>query len=336
VSFARLAAVVAALGALAPAAAHASDADAAAALAAEGRQLGDDKKFADALAKFRQAYALDARTEYLCNIGFSHYALDALPEAFVYLELCRARGEKPKGLDDVVGYVRSKIDGSAAHARVTVTVDPAGVSAEVTSPAVDGGAALPAPYTAYVPIGAEIAWTASASGHEQGHHRQTFSRAVDHTVTIQLRATHTEPPTREPRRGTAEPAGARLGTGQPPDDTPDRSPPSRLGRVGGWLAAGSAALALGVGIYAYSEASARVDEIDEHFARDPPDRDDLESQFRLWYGIEWGSFAAAGIAAGISAWLFLRADHSDRERTPVAASPTADGRGGMLWLTWSR
>lgn len=344
-SWLRPAAGVAAIAALAcvalsPAVARAGDAETAASLAAEGRRLGDQKRFAEALVKFRAAYALDPRTDYLCNIGFAQYSLDALPAAFAYLSLCDAAAtSKPKGLANVLGYVRTKLDAGGSYARVTVTVEPADVAARVSSPAVDAGAALPAPHTVYVPLGTEIVWTARADGRPDGQRSQTFDRAGEHAVTITLPppaetgTASKPPPVTEPvpdrggDTGTIEPVPPAGG------DVARTAPPRK--RTWAWVAAGGAVAAAGFGVFAYTRAADPIDDIDNHFVHDPPDRDELIDRFHLWYGVQWASFGVAAAAAGVSTWLFLR-DDGGEQPAAISAAPSADGRGGMVWMTWTR
>jgi hypothetical protein len=65
-------------------------------LASEAERLAKAQDYDQAAAKFRAAYRLDPRAEYLCNVGVSYQRAKALPHAQIYLGECLVRGN---GLD---------------------------------------------------------------------------------------------------------------------------------------------------------------------------------------------------------------------------------------------
>jgi hypothetical protein len=64
----------------------------AAALAKEATELATASEYAQAAIKFRAAYAIDARAEYLCNVGVAYQRAKDLPRASLYLNECLVRG----------------------------------------------------------------------------------------------------------------------------------------------------------------------------------------------------------------------------------------------------
>ena len=65
-------------------------------LVSEAEKLAKAQDYDRAAAKFRAAYRLDPRPEYLCNVGVSYQRAKALPHAQIYLGECLVRGN---GLD---------------------------------------------------------------------------------------------------------------------------------------------------------------------------------------------------------------------------------------------
>jgi len=70
------------------------DPNPAAAIAASkaAEQLAADSKYVEAAAKYREAFALDPRPEFLCNVGVAYQRAKQLPKAQVYLAECLRRG----------------------------------------------------------------------------------------------------------------------------------------------------------------------------------------------------------------------------------------------------
>ncbi|CAN5836060.1 hypothetical protein BH11MYX2_BH11MYX2_20670 [soil metagenome] len=64
----------------------------AAAVAKEASDLATASEYAQAAIKFRAAYAIDPRPEYLCNVGVAYQRAKDLPRASLYLNECLVRG----------------------------------------------------------------------------------------------------------------------------------------------------------------------------------------------------------------------------------------------------
>src|SRR4051812_5149464 len=69
-----------------------SNGPAAIAAAKQAEHLASAGKYDDAASKFQEAFSLDARAEYLCNIGVAYQRAQRLPKAQIYLAECLRRG----------------------------------------------------------------------------------------------------------------------------------------------------------------------------------------------------------------------------------------------------
>jgi hypothetical protein len=150
---------------VATARANADSAAAAAATAQAAEAAAAQHQYDEAAAKFRDAYRLDPRPEYFCNVGVAYQRAKQWPRAQLYLGECLVRGNvDPQFTARVraaLGTVEQKLrDGD--YTPVDVSVVPATASIAVGDFATDE--AFIGPRVIWLPFGAHDL-TASADGY---------------------------------------------------------------------------------------------------------------------------------------------------------------------------
>jgi len=313
-----------------------SDRQQAAALAAEGEQLGQDKRFDAALAKFKQAAELDPDTPaYLCNIGNAYYALASYPRAHLYLLRCKGANDDqwPDGVRPVFDYVEGllskqdytpvTIDGTPKHAMVNISF----FSDEGPSQA---------PVTVYLPF-ARYEVTVKADGYQPG------------IVAINARDRN---PIMQTYVLTEAVGGGDTGDGMPPDGKRGDGTSGGTFEAGGdlvggvktasparkkWplLVVGGGVVAAGVGFWSFANAKDTQDGLFT-CSEDPSctNFDDRESKMQRQEIIAYSLWGVGAAAVGTGLFLYLTQSTSADNGVAVSAAPTKDG--GMVMFSWNK
>ena len=304
-------------GARAHAVAEPSAAERAREVAIRGTQAAEAGDLAGAIARFKEARALDDRAEYLCNIGYAYQLAGELPRAHLFLSEClvRAAAMDPgvatafrARLADVEGALRA-----GGFAPVDVTVSPRG--AAVGSSAFAADETAPGPRLVWLPPGRHHI-TASAPGHAPGAIELDVTGSGRHAASIELapqrrEATppHVAPrPDPEPRDPAVTAAPGR-----------DRTPAIAV------LAGGGVAVAAG-GVFHVLALRTR-DDIAAHHPFEGPERDAREATWRTQVtGMAIG-YGVGAVAIGVGAYLWWR---TGRAPAPLRASG-GDGVAAFGW-----
>jgi hypothetical protein len=284
-----------------------------AAEAREAERLGKAGDFLGAAAKFRDAYRIAANPKFLCNVGVAYYNAKDAPRAQLYLARCIEEGKNldPKlvaNLQAALTAVTEQLS-SGDFTPLAITVDPAG--AKVVVDAFGDADAFPAPRTVYVPPGTH-AITAGAIGY------------VTAKTSVDARGHVAVPVHLAPNPVTSM--------------TPDREQPGSHHQTPATVVAHSkvpailtsaGAVALGAGsLVAFLHARTIVKGVETLDTKAAYDHE--VSRGRTWQHVSWGLGAGAVAAAGVSAWLWIRATHS--ETTTLEVAPTSGGASATLGL----
>ena len=267
----------------------------------EAKQLVATSDFAGAGAKFREAYAIDARPEYLCNAGVAYWKAQQWPRAHRYLAKCAAIGSSvDQAFRDSLGPVIAAVDAKLAEGDFTaleIFVEPGGATIAIgdEEPLV-GASRIFVPY---------------------GTHRVVV-RAPGYREKVETITATSDAPIRASVVLERETDKVIV---QPPPLPPTRERPvttARPSRVPA-IAASIATVAVGlVGTGLYVTARGRVDDAEDptiDFAEFERRRDSAKSlQKASWIA---GGLAGAGVV--VSGYLWYRATRS----VEVSVSPSA-------------
>ncbi len=297
------------------------------AAASEGRRTGNAAKFTEAVALFKEAFALHPDPEYQCSIGIAYRDLKDPARAHLYLGRCIARTTAPDR-KEALAKVQAKLEADlrATHVPVDVVVDPPGAQVTVSTWADDPFAA---PWLVWLPPGAHTL-DATASGYQPGNQqieikagaaRQTVSIALTRPVVAPVDPPPDQPP---PDKGPPDDGGA--GAMQPPD--PPRDDGGRPSRLPGKLLIGGGAVLLAGGALFHALAVGNIGDLDA-LAGDPR-RPAKVSTIEKQRAAAIGLYAGGAAAVGIGLWLTLR---TPERSSAVTVAPLAEGGAMLVWST---
>jgi hypothetical protein len=315
--------VAIALAAASPAAAQPAVANRAVA-EAEARAKAND--FLGAAAKYREAYAADARPELICNIGIAYFkAKTELPRAQLFLSRCSERGagfdaKVADAVRAVLGVVETGLR-SGPFATIDVVVEPPTASVAIASFAPDESF-----------LGSRLVWL------PRGSHRITATAEgyVARTVTVEA-----EPKEKQTIRIVLERTPAPVPPPPveppPPEQKPLPPPPPpekqyreetiRHSKLPAIAATAGTALCVGLAIYAKTRAEDAAERAPFAITHDAyeDDKDRVDSwNTRM---VIAGSLALVG--AGATGYLWFRALNSTTQRIEI----TGSDRGASVSLT---
>lgn len=106
-------------------------------LAMAADALARSGDYEEAIIGFKEAYALDPRVEYRCNVGIAYYRAGDLPRAHLFLGLCLERGaDLPAAFTDQARRVLASVEDRLRHGDFTpieVLVTPLSATIRVSS-----------------------------------------------------------------------------------------------------------------------------------------------------------------------------------------------------------
>ena len=283
-----LVALVAVVG-MSRALADPAGADRASAEAETHAKAGD---FVGAAAKFREAYAEDARPEFLCNVGVAYHKAKELPRAHLFLSRCLEHGASldTRFVDQVRGVVAATevTLRTGPFTPVDITVEPAGATVAFAEFAPDETV-----------IGSHLVWLPSKA------HRVTVRAEgyVEQTVPLEARGhdviklgvvlVHVPAPPPPPPHE------------EPPPPPPPAARPSKLPAIAASIVTVGAAVVGGIAFAnGHSRAQAAA------FALTPATYQDDVASVDRWNQLMAVSGIVAVIGAGASAYLWYRAEAS--------------------------
>ena len=253
---------------------------------ADARAKGGD--FVGAAAKFREAYAQDARPELLCDVGVAYHKAKELPRAHLFLSRCLEHGASldAKYVDQVRGVVAA-IEATlrtGPYTPVEIRVEPAGATVAFAEFAADETV-----------VGDHLVWVPSRT-HEvtiraEGYVAQTVPvEAHGHEVVeLAVKLVHQPlpPPTPHPSPPRPPP---------PPPDAPSKLPAIAVSAV--TLAAAV------VGVVAFANGHDRAQQA--AFALTPETYQADLSTVSSWNNLMAASGIVAILGAGGAAYLWYR------------------------------
>lgn len=297
------------------------------AAAGEGRRTGNAAKFTEAVALFKEAFALHPDPEYQCSIGIAYRDLKDPARAHLYLGRCIAR-TTAADRKEALAKVQAKLEADlrASHVPVDIVVDPPGAQVTVSAWVDDPFAA---PWLVWLPPGAHSI-DATASGYQPGNQqieiksgvgRQTVSIALTREVVAPI-----DPPPDQPPPDKDPPGDGGAGAMQPPEPPrDDGKPPSRL--VGKLVIGGGVLLLAGGGVF-HALAVGNIGELDE--LNGDPRRPAKVSTIEKQRAAAIGLYAAGAATVGIGLWLTFRKPKRD---SAITIAPLAEGGAMLVWST---
>jgi hypothetical protein len=273
----------------------------------EGEELGRKKRYADAIARFKAADALQQRGLHDCWIALSYARLAYWSQARAFLDRCREReGSAPVSWFAALDREIAEEIKKAAYAAVTVSAEPADSVVRVLSFSPDERFQLPA--TLWLPPGQHVL----SVEHGPGRARRSLELSRDERIAVHVELT--------PSRSPAKPKGAAAPVAQ----TSGGSGRGHWrGRVLEYALVGGGVVALGVGaVFHVTAAQAR-----QRAMETGNDYDAEVSRLKRDRVVAVGMYVAGAAALGLGAALWLRAD--DKE-APPRLSLASDGRGFAL------
>lgn len=308
------------------------------ALAQAGEAKVKAGDFVGGAAAYRQAFKLDPKPEYVCNVGVSYYKGSDWPRAQLFLTECLLQGSAlPSSFLDSLRKVQAAIEGKlrgGSFAPVTLVIEPASATVAVRGWAPDetfvGGR------TIWLPAGAQ-ALDVIADGYVADTLAPTLEAGKLQTLRVTLRPTPTPP-----IDGPAEPTGPALEPPAPvePVDAPPgkaippapigaaaTKPPSRTPFVIAAVGTGVVGLAslglYGLALAKASDARQEIDGSDPHQA--------LVEAAELRRNLAVGGAVLTAVGAGASVYLWWRARPRATERAvAVGVVPTVGGASAAV------
>jgi hypothetical protein len=314
-----------------PGRAHADDKARARAIAADGIELaragareGNTAKVETAIAKFKQAFALDPDPEYRCAIGIAYRGMGKLARAHLFFGRCVARiadAERKGRVRRVIESIESKLRASG-HVPVDVVTRPANATVRVSHFARDER--FPAPWQIWLPPGRHTL-TATATGFVEGKQSLTIARGGGaRSVLITL---DKEPAPKAVAEPSAPAPAGHLDTGHGgPVDTP-----ARKRGLTPWLLIGTGGAAAIVGGIFHVVAFRNIRDLD---GLTGSVRKEKVSTIEKERAGAIGGYVVGAIAAGVGTYLLLRSRRKGKSRS-LSWTPV-NGGGSMVWLTVRR
>jgi hypothetical protein len=287
-------------------------------LALEGRETGDRAKLRGAIAMFKDANELYAKSEYLCAVGVAYLELADAPRAQVFLSRCLQRlvTDDPalkQQFQAALGEVEDTL--RATHAPVDITTVPDGATLSVSKVLAEDEV-FTAPLLVWLGPGSYQV-TATAPGREPTSATIEVTSTARQTIRITLPERPVKPP---PERPPVEPVVAA---------------PKPGALAWGLAIGGGVALAGGVVMHlvAYDTRSELATLSGDAY-------DDLEPTFQKQRLATFALYGVGAIAASVGTYLLLKDRTPERRPSSRAAavgiSPSGDGDGALVWLSWVR
>jgi hypothetical protein len=295
-------------------------------LAKEWRRDGDRKKLEEAARLFKEAYKLDGSPIMECDLGLALHYLGEDGRAHARLTSCMPR-LAALGADKVSAYRGIEDEVNAAlrtgHVAVDIVTTPPGAIVSIS--------AFPPDETVLAPT---LVWLKPGqhtfTAHLDGHVDATF--AVD--LTENDVTTHARKEWRvrlEPKGGAGGGDGGGAGGGggggdemRPIVDTPQ---PRSKSAAYATLAGGGVLLAGGGLVHVLGR------DVRSELATLSGDAyDDKLPEWQTYQRATIGLYAAGAVVTGVGMWLYVRA----KSPAPVSVSPTAEGKGAMIWVFSTR
>ena len=303
--------------------------------AAEARARAGD--YAAAIVLFKQAYAIDGRAEYACNVGVAYYKARDLPRAQLFLDACLLSGaDLPQNFVASVWRVLETVEGrlrQGDYAPIDLRVAPADAEVRVSVFADDEP--LIGSRRIWLPVGSHTI-TARATGHVGRQFTVEVGSRQPQRIDVVLPAVSPPPvsqadskPIPEPAPAPAPkvvpltPAQAAREVYAPVFEEEPRKPQPRPG-PGRSAAKVTTVVSLGLLVASLALYSAGSDS--EGDPDDPYD-DDLGAEFSR--NMSYLGFTAAGVVGVVSLVLWGNSASSD-PAPKVGAS--ASGNSGGVWL----
>ena len=307
----------------------AQDGAAAAREVAEGEKLARAGLFAESIARFKAAEALEPRAGHDCLIALSYFRLKKLGQAELYMQRCAARATGDDPAPSWVVSMGNDVKAAVAAAdlgAVTITVRPAeaAATARFTCSAFASDEAF-APATLHLPPG-QHTLRVSADGFASVDRQVTVASRQPLAVELTLEPAAT--PEAEPAAGTTASPRAAV----PAAAVTAEPAPERAGR-GPWpyVALGVAGAALAGGVFFHIKALDTKDEAESRLDRYNDLASDYESQRTFTYTL----YSVAIISGAIGTWLWFRGPPDDGDGG-FQASAAAAPDGGFVTLGWRR
>lgn len=290
-------------------------------LAKEWRRDGDRKKLEEAARLFKEAYRLDGSPLMECDLGLALHYLGEDGRAHARLTSCMPR-LAALGADKVAAYRGIEDEVNAAlrtgHVAVDIVTTPPGAIVTIS--------AFPADETVLAPT---LVWLQPGkhelSAHLDGHVDATF--AVD--LTENDVATHARKEWRvrlEAKEGGGGDAGGGGGSEAVPPVVDAPRPRSKTTAYA-TLAGGGVLLAGGAVVHVLGR-----DVRSDLAALSGDAYDEKLKTWQTYQRATIGLYATGAVVTGVGVWLYLRA----KTPAPVTISPTAEGKGAMLWVFSTR
>jgi hypothetical protein len=264
-------------------------------LVQEGATLGEQGRFADAIARFRAAEALYPRAIHDCNLGLAYRLWQRPAEAYLYFHRCtrRATGALPRWVAPEQRRVLTALT-TGGLTPVEITPSPAGALVAISNFA--DGELFVTPLTAWLPPGPH-ALSIRRAGYRTTRVEITCRSVEPVRVTTALqRSTVVAFRPAEDERYMARRVGLAL---------PANIPPAAANaRVAGWVTVTLAAVALGVGGAFHGLASASRGRAME--LPSGPEYDGELGTFQTQRGVAIGMYSGATALLGVGLYLLLR------------------------------
>jgi hypothetical protein len=290
-------------------------------LAKEWRRDGDRKKLEEAARLFKEAYKLDGSPIMECDLGLALHYLGEDGRAHARLTSCMPR-LAALGADKVSAYRGIEDEVNAAlrtgHVAVDIVTTPPG--AIVTISAFPSDETVLAPTLVWLKPG-QHAFTAHLDGH------------VDASFEVELSENDVTTHARKEWRVRLEPkesVGGGGGGGGGGDEMPpvvDTPKPRSRSAAYATLAGGGVLLAGGAIVHVLGR------DVRSELATLSGDAyDDKLPEWQTYQRATIGLYATGAVVTGVGLWLYLRA----KSPAPVTMSPTAEGKGAMIWVFSTR
>jgi len=292
-------------------------------LVTQAEQAAKAGDFAHAAALYREAFRASGKVEDECNVGVAFYKAKDLPRAQLYLARClAAQAQLPKAfvqqLGTVIAAVEGKLAGGAygqielARPDATVVVDTFGPDDTIVTPA-----------RFWVPAGNH-----ELVVHASGYRDQALAVQVTAGATAQP-AIQLEPIAHEapPPDAPVAPVVAPLAPADAAQIVVVAPPPPAIARPSYkwvWTAGVTTASLAVVAAFSYGIAYEYAQEAGKLPAGSA--YEDKHDSARAFQYASWGIGAAAAIAGGITAYLYVNTS------SRVQIAPRGDG-AAVVWTT---
>ena len=287
-----------------------------AALVAEGEDLARRGEYSRAIARFKQAEAIEPHAGNACRIGLAYLRRELWPQAEIFLAQCRQRSSASDPAPDWLDAAEKELANKLAEvdvAAVDIRVAPAATAALISLSSFAPDERF-APRTIHLPPGT-YALTVSAPGYRDAQATVTVADRSPQTVAVALE----------------QEAAAPVHSSRPLEPRPPAvdAPPSSRST---WILVGAAGLAAAGGAFHVLAFRERGELSDAQERNDPSHYDDHEARFDAFRAVTIGCYAGAAIAAGVGVWLRI----GDRRDRAVALRPSVEPGRAVLVLEWQR